>query len=123
MPEVKLIRSGATFHGKQGLDYLAGISAETTGAKAICMHLLEIPPGATAEAHYHEGHETAIPVLEGAAELRHGSNLELVMRMEAGDFIYIPAGAPHQPYNPTETTCRGVIARTDPNEQESVVLL
>ena len=45
MAECKLIRSGAAFHGKQGLDYLAGISAENTGAQAICMHLLEIPPG------------------------------------------------------------------------------
>src|SRR5581483_2247745 len=98
MTDVKLIRGGATFRGKQGFDYLAGISAETAGAKAICMHLLEIPPGATAEPHFHEGHETAILVLEGVAEMRHGPNLELVMRMEAGDFVYIPAGAPHQPY-------------------------
>ena len=30
---------------------------------------------------------------------------------------------PHQPYNPTDEPCRAVIARTDPNEQESVVLL
>lgn len=123
MPECKLVRGGASYHGKQGLDYLAGVSAEATGAKAICMHLLEIPPGVSAEAHYHEGHETAILVLEGVAEMRHGPNLELVMRMEAGDFVYIPPGAPHQPYNPTATVCRGVIARTDPNEQESVILL
>ncbi|MDE2806960.1 MAG: cupin, partial [Gemmatimonadota bacterium] len=42
----------------------------------------------------------------------------------SGDFIYIPAGIPHLPYNPSETeTCSAVIARTDPNEQESVKLL
>jgi uncharacterized RmlC-like cupin family protein len=121
--ECKLIRGGAAFHGKQGLDYLAGISAETTGAQAICMHLLEIPPGVSAEPHYHEAHETAILVLEGAAEMRHGPNLDLVMQMEAGDFVYIPAGAPHQPYNPTAAIVRAVVARTDPNEQESVVLV
>ena len=83
MAECKLIRGEAAFHGKQGLDYLAGVSAETTGARAICMHLLEIPPGASAEPHYHEAHETAILVLEGAAEMRHGPNLELAMQMEA----------------------------------------
>ena len=123
MAECKLIRGGSAFHGKQGLDYLAGISSETTGAQAICLHLLEIPPGVTAEPHYHEEHETAILVLEGAAEMRHGPNLDLVMHMEAGDFVYIPAGAPHQPYNPFGTAARAVIARTDPNEQESVVLV
>jgi len=121
--ECQLIRGGAQFHGKQGLDYRAGISAETAGARGICMHLLELPPGVRAEPHYHEAHETAILVLEGAAEMRHGPNLEFVMRMEAGDFVYIPAGAPHQPYNPTPTLVRAVIARTDPNEQESVVLV
>jgi uncharacterized RmlC-like cupin family protein len=121
--DCKLIRAGAAFHGKQGLDYFGGVSAETAGARAICMHLLEIPPGVSAQPHYHEAHETAILVLEGTAEMRHGLDLELVMRMEAGDFVYIPAGAPHQPYNPTAEVVRAVVARTDPNEQESVVLI
>jgi uncharacterized RmlC-like cupin family protein len=97
MDECKVIRGGGAFRGKQGLDYLAGISAETAGARGICMHLLEMPPGVSAEAHYHEAHETAILVLEGNAEMRHGADLELVMRMQAGDFVYIPPGAPHQP--------------------------
>ncbi len=38
--------------------------------------------------------------------------------------IFPPAGMPHLPYNPSETeVATAVIARTDPNEQESVVLL
>ena len=123
MTECRLIRGGAGFHGKQGLDYFSGISAESAGAEAICMHLLELPPGASASPHYHEAHETAVFALEGTAEMRHGPRLEQVMRIEAGDFVYIPAGVPHQPYNPTDTLVRAVIARTDPNEQESVVLL
>ncbi len=123
MAECKLIRGGTGFHGKQDLDYFSGVSAESTGARAICMHLLEMPPGASAKPHYHEAHETVIFVLEGAAEMRHGPNLEQVMRTEAGDFVYIPAGVPHQPYNPTDQPVRAVIARTDPNEQESVILL
>jgi uncharacterized RmlC-like cupin family protein len=118
----RLIRGGAAFHGKQGLDYFSGVSSESTGAKSICMHLLEMPPGASAEPHYHEAHETAIFALEGTAEMRHGPALEHVMRIEAGDFVYIPAGVPHQPYNPGDRPVRAVIARTDPNEQESVVL-
>lgn len=123
MPECKVIRGGGTYHGKQGLDYFAGISAESAGAKAICMHLLEMLPGTEARPHYHEAHETAIFMLEGTAEFRHGPKLEHVDRVSAGDFIYIPAGVPHQPYNPTDAPAKAVIARTDPNEQESVVLL
>ena len=123
MRECRLIRGGNAFHGKQGLDYFAGISAESAGARGICLHLLEMPPGASSRPHYHEDHETAIFVLEGTAEMRHGPNLENVMRTEAGDFVYIPAGVPHQPYNPTDQPVRAVIARTDPNEQESVFLV
>ena len=123
MGECRLIRGGAGFQGRQGLDYFAGVSADSAGAKGICMHLLEVPPGAAAVPHYHEAHETAIYVLEGSAEMRHGPDLEHVMRVEAGDFVYIPAGVPHQPYNPTERTVRAVLARTDPNEQESIVLV
>jgi uncharacterized RmlC-like cupin family protein len=123
MAECKIIRGGTGFHGKQGLDYFSGVSAETAGSRAICMHLLEMPPGAEAKPHYHEAHESAIFMLEGSAEMRHGPHLEHVDRVTAGDFVYIPAGVPHQPYNPTDKPARAVIARTDPNEQESVVLL
>jgi uncharacterized RmlC-like cupin family protein len=55
--------------------------------------------------------------------MKHGPRLEYVMRDKAGDFIYIPAVEPHQPYNPTDKPVHAVIARTDPKEQESVVLL
>lgn len=121
--ECRLIQGGESFRGKQGLDYFSGVSAESSGSQAICMHLLEMPPGASAKPHYHEAHETVIFVLEGAAEMRHGPKLEHVMRTAAGDFVYIPAGVPHQPYNPSDEVVRAVIARTDPNEQESVILL
>jgi uncharacterized RmlC-like cupin family protein len=121
--ECKFVRSSAKFRGRQGLDYFDGISAERAGSKGICMHLLEMPPGASAKPHYHENHETAIYVLEGAAAMRHGAKLEHVDHVKAGDFIYIPAGVPHQPYNPTDKPVKAVIARTDPKEQESVVLL
>jgi uncharacterized RmlC-like cupin family protein len=123
MDECRLIRGGSGFSGKQGLDYFAGVSAESAGSQAICMHLVEIPPGASAHPHFHEAHETAIYAIEGTTEMRHGPNLDQIMRVEPGDFVYIPAGVPHQPYNPTDSIARAVIARTDPNEQESVVVI
>lgn len=122
MADCKIVRHREAFEGKQGLTYFSGISAETTNAKALCMHLLEMPAGVTSKPHFHEAHETAIFMLEGTVEFRHGPQLEHVDRVEAGDFVYIPAGVPHQPYNPTDRVARAVIARTDPNEQESVVL-
>jgi uncharacterized RmlC-like cupin family protein len=125
MSTCKIIRRSHSegFHGKQGLDYFSGVSAESAGSKAICMHILAMPPGVEAKPHFHEAHETAIYMLEGAAEFRHGPYLEKHDRVEAGDFIYIPAGVPHQPFNPTNQVAKALIARTDPNEQESIVLL
>ena len=41
----------------------------------------------------------------------------------AGDFLYIPADVPHQPRNLSTTEpAIAIVARTDANEQESVVL-
>jgi uncharacterized RmlC-like cupin family protein len=45
------------------------------------------------------------------------------MVLRAGDMLYIPAGVPHLPMNRSAAPVSAVIARTDPNEQESVVLL
>ena len=123
MAECKVIRGGAAFHGKQGMDYFAGVSAESAGSTGICMHMLVLPPGGKARPHYHESHETAIFQLEGSTSFYHGPNLEFLDHVAEGDYVYIPAGMPHQPFNPTNRTARALIARTDPTEQESVVLL
>ena len=121
-PTCRVIHGGDPFHGKQGLDYFAGVSAETAGATGLCMHMVTIPPGARANAHLHENHETAIYVLSGEAEMWFGEELTDYLTMKAGVSLYIPAGVPHLPANPSETTpCIGILARTDSNEQESVV--
>jgi uncharacterized RmlC-like cupin family protein len=121
-PTCQLVRAGDAYTGKQGFSYFHGISAERAGAQGICMHLLTIPPGQRAKAHLHEDHETAIYVLSGWGRMWYGDRLEDVMECGPGDMIYIPAGVPHLPSNPYDETCIAVIARTDPNEQESVVL-
>ena len=119
-----VLRASAPFIGKQGFSYAPAISAQTVGASAIHMQLLTIPPGARAKAHKHEAHETAIYVLSGEAAMYFGDRLEQHLISRAGDFVYIPANVPHLPYNLSSTEpCTAVISRTDPNEQESVVLL
>ncbi len=122
--DCKIIRPGETYHGKQDFTYFAGIAAENTGSQGICMHLLTIPPQGRAKAHLHENHETAIYVIDGTANMWYGENLKDHLVVTKGEYLYIPAGMPHLPYNPSETdSCTAVIARTDPNEQESVKLL
>jgi uncharacterized RmlC-like cupin family protein len=118
----RIVRSDDTYEGKQGLTYFAGISAERVGAQGICMQMLRMPPGARANAHLHENHETAIYMVSGVVDMWYGEELEQHMVVREGDFLYIPAGIPHLPFNPYDTEAVAILARTDPNEQESVVL-
>jgi uncharacterized RmlC-like cupin family protein len=120
----RVVRAEAEFSGKQGLRYAPGISAQSVGARSIHLQIVTIPPGGRAKAHKHDGHETAIYILSGESGVWYGQKLEKHLCARAGDFVYIPANMPHLPYNPSETqNCFAVIARTDPNDQESVVLL
>ena len=118
----QVVRATATYAGKQGLTYFCGIAAETVGSRGICMHLLTVPPGGRAKAHLHENHETAIYVLDGEAITLYGEHLEHHIHTRVGDLVYIPAGVPHLPVNLSEKPTTALIARTDPNEQESVIL-
>jgi uncharacterized RmlC-like cupin family protein len=124
LPPCRVVRAGQTVTGKQELLYNVGISAESVGARGIHMQIVTIPPGARAKAHRHEAHETAIYALRGESHVWHGAQLEHHSVVVPGDFFYIPANVPHLPYNPSDTEeVVALIARTDPNEQESVVLL
>jgi uncharacterized RmlC-like cupin family protein len=120
--EVITVRPPTDFMSRQGLPQFLGISEQTAGAKALSMYLVVIPPGAVAKAHLHRDHESAIYVLEGRVETRYGPGLKKSVINEAGDFVYIPPGLPHQPRNLSATEpARAIVARNDPNEQESVV--
>ena len=122
--DCKVVTSGEPFVGKQGFTYAPAISAETVGARGIHMQVLTIPPGGRAKAHKHEGHETAIYAVSGTSAMYYGERLEKHATIRPGEFLYIPANMPHLPYNPNQTEpVVAVIARTDPNEQESVILL
>lgn len=105
-----------------GLAYTNGISADTAGSQGICMHLVDIPPGAVAKAHLHP-HESRVYILEGEVETLYGEKLENSVTTKAGDFLYIPAGIPHKARNVSASSpARAVIARTDPKDEEAAVM-
>ncbi|WP_060857416.1 cupin domain-containing protein [Caballeronia sordidicola] len=123
-PACRKVRPGSARAGKQKLLYAEGISAQTVGSRHIHMQLATLPPMIRARAHKHEAHETAIYVISGESGVWYGENLQHHETVAAGEFFYIPANVPHVPYNPSSTEpCVTVIARTDPNDQESVMLL
>ena len=117
-----VVRPDVDTMSRQGLPHFVGISEATAGASGISMNLVVIPPGAAAEPHLHVGHETAIYHLEGRVEVRFGPGLRQSVNCMAGDFVFIAPGVPHQPVNQSRSqAARVIVARTDANEQESVV--
>ena len=119
--EIIVIRPTATTDTKQGLPIFQGISGQNAGAKHISMNKVVIPPKGSAKAHRHKGYESAIYLLKGRVKTLYGEGLKKSIVNEAGDFIYIPADLPHKPINMSDTeSAEAIVARTDPNEQESV---
>ena len=120
--EIVTVRPETTTLTKQQLPNFVGISAASAGAKHLSMNLVIIPPGGAAQPHIHRGYETAIYLIEGEVETRYGPGLSKSVMHKAGDFIFIPADVPHQPVNRSTTqAAKALVARNDPNEQESVV--
>ncbi len=120
--EIVTVRPQKTTMTKQQLPNFVGISGASAGARHLSMNLVVIPPGGAAQPHVHRGYETAIYLLQGRVETRYGPGLRKSVIHEAGDFIFIPANVPHQPVNLSDTEpAHALVARNDPNEQESVV--
>lgn len=121
--EIITIRPTETTATKQQLPNFVGISGANSGSQHLSMNLVVIPPGGAAQPHIHRGYETAIYLLEGEVETRYGPGLRKSVIHKAGDFIFIPADLPHQPVNRSATQpAKALVARNDPNEQESVVV-
>ncbi|MEX6504057.1 cupin domain-containing protein [Pseudomonas zhanjiangensis] len=120
-PAVRSVRPSTEVDTLQRLPYFVGISGQTVNATGLSMHLVVIPPGARSEPHIHLGYETGIYVLQGRVLTRWGSALQNEVVSEAGEFLFIPAGVPHEAINLSDTeAARAVVARNDPAEQDKV---
>jgi uncharacterized RmlC-like cupin family protein len=120
-PVVK-VRPDRAMATTQRLPYFVGISAGTAGTTGLSMYMVVVPPGGHAEPHFHADYETAIYQLEGKIETRYGPGLRESVITEPGDFLFIPPGVPHQPFNLDATTAaRAIVARNHADEHERVV--
>lgn len=120
-PQVQGLRPDVEVMSTQRLPYFIGISGQTAGATGLSMHIVVIPPGGRAQPHVHVGYETGIYVLEGRVLTRWGERLQHEVVSEAGDFLFVPPGVPHEAINLSATEpARAVVARNDPAEQDKV---
>jgi uncharacterized RmlC-like cupin family protein len=121
--DIVTVRVTETVQSKQALPIFAGISGKTAGAKSLSLLKVVIPPGGSAEAHVHQGFESAIYLVQGRVETRYGEGLKKSVVNQAGDFLFVPPDVPHQPFNLSATEpAIAIVARSDPNEQEHTII-
>ena len=95
---------------------LAGVSEHLSNATHIHMAIANIPTERCSTTHYHTNCESAIYVLSGTGLFIHGENMEIEAEISAGDFIFVPEGALHQPVNTGDTELTLIVARNTPTE-------
>src|SRR5438034_9643227 len=122
LAEVVTMRRPAEVMNRPGPRQFIGISEATAGATGLSMDLQVIPPGGARKPHIHRGFETAVYVLKGRVEFRYGEGLRQSIIHQPGDFLFLPPDVPHQLLNLSSTEpAVAIMARNDPNEQQSVV--
>ncbi len=119
---ISVIRGGGNVRGWNGIRYRTGMSAKNVGSKQLSMNVATIPPGGVAFAHIHMDFEVMLFILQGRVRHEYGHGLAQVVENEAGDFIYIEPGVPHEVFNASDTEpVVAVVARSDASEWENIV--
>jgi uncharacterized RmlC-like cupin family protein len=117
-----VIRGGKTCRSWNGIRYKTGLSGKNVGAKKLSMNVATIPPGGVAYAHIHVDFDVMLYILEGRVRHEYGPGLKKSIDNEAGDFIYIEPGVPHEVFNLSDTEpVVAVVARSDPSEWENII--
>jgi uncharacterized RmlC-like cupin family protein len=116
------IRGGGNVRSWNGIRYKSGLSAKNVGARKLSMNVATIPPGGVAYAHIHVDFEVMLYILAGRVRHEYGPQLEHVLENEAGDFIFIEPGVPHEVFNMSNVDpVVAVVARSDASEWQNIV--
>src|SRR6267143_5199045 len=119
---VFVLRSSGNCRSWNGIQYKPGLSAKNVPAKKLSMNVATIPPGGVAYAHIHVDFEVMLYILAGRVRHEYGPALEHTLENEAGDFIFIEPGVPHEVFNLSVTDpVVAVVARSDAGEWENIV--
>lgn len=119
---IAVIRGGGFKRGWNGIHYKQGLSGKNVGSKALSINVATIPPGGVAYAHIHDGFEVMLYIVEGRVRHEYGPGLTLSVENEAGDFIYIEPGIPHEVFNMSDTEpVVAFVARSTADEWDKII--
>jgi uncharacterized RmlC-like cupin family protein len=92
------------------------IAGETVGSTAIFTVLSRLAPGLRSSPHIHTNCESSIYVASGQGSVLTGVNLDRVLVIEPGDFLFVPPGAPHVVVNEGDSDLVLVVSRNTVEE-------
>src|SRR3954453_19045711 len=119
---ISVIRGHGNCRDWNGIHYRIGMSGKNVGAKDLSMNVATIPPGGVAHAHIHGGFEVMLYILEGRVRHEYGPGLKQSVENEAGDFIFIEPGGPHEVFNVSDKEpVVAVVARSSADEWDRIV--
>ena len=105
-----------------GIEYALGMSGKNVGARELSMNVATIPPGGVARAHIHVDFEVMLYILQGHVRHEYGPGLTKIVEHEAGDFIFIEPGVPHEVFNMSnDEPVVAVVARSSADEWDKIV--
>lgn len=112
-----VIRGSPLAREWNGIHYKIGMSAKNVPARHLSMNVAVVPPGGVAYAHVHVGFEVMLYILQGRVRHEYGHDLGKSVENQAGDFIFIEPGVPHEVLNLSDTEpVVAVVARSDADE-------
>ncbi len=116
------IRGGGAQRNWNGIHYKQGMSAKNVATKKLSANIATIPPGGVAYAHIHVDFEVILYIIEGRVRHEFGPGLKQVVENEAGDFIYIKPGVPHEVFNMSDTEpVVAFVARSSAAEWDNII--
>ena len=119
---ISVVRGSDNCRDWNGIHYKVGLSAKNVNAKHLSMNVATIPPGGVAYAHVHVDFEVMLYILQGRVRHEYGPGLERVVDNQAGDFIFIEPGVPHEVVNLSDTEpVVAVVARSDASAWQNIV--
>lgn len=118
---IAVLRGGGAGRGWNGIQYLQGLSAKNVGATGLSINVATVPPGAIAYAHIHAGFEVMLFIVQGRVKHTFGEGLTEEVVNEAGDFIYIQPGVPHEVFNIGDEPLVAFVARSTADEWDKIV--
>ncbi len=118
---IAVLRGGGSQRSWNGINYQQGLSGKNAGAQSLSINVATVPPGGIAYAHIHNGFEVMLFIVRGRVRHTYGAGLKKSVENEAGDFIYIKPGVPHEVFNIGDEPLVAFVARSAADEWDRIV--